>query len=73
MNNLRDNLSVEIEDVLFAVRQGDVRWVRRFLERWPALAQCRDAQGKRLLQHAEESQHPEIQRLFKAGGKTDSA
>ena len=32
-------LAIEIDDVLFAIRQKDVPWVRRFLTRLPALAQ----------------------------------
>jgi hypothetical protein len=55
---------MEIEDVLFAIRENDVRWVRRFLERLPALAQARDAQGKALAQYAAESGNDEMVRLF---------
>jgi len=57
-------LAIEIEDVLFAIRENDVRWVRRFLTRLPTLAQARDAQGKTLSQHAAESGNDEIARLF---------
>lgn len=45
-------LAMEIEDVILAIRQGDVGWVRRFLTRMPALARCRDGSDKPLLQHA---------------------
>jgi hypothetical protein len=59
-------LAVEIEDVLFAIRHGDVRWVRRFLTRLPALARARDAQGKALSEHAAESSNDEIAGLFES-------
>lgn len=57
-------LGIEIEDVLFAIREGDVRWVRRWLVRLPALARATDARGKPLSQHARESGREEIARLF---------
>jgi hypothetical protein len=57
-------LAIEIDDVLFAIRQKEVPWVRRFLTRLPTLAQARDAQGKPLSEHAIESGHDEIARLF---------
>jgi hypothetical protein len=57
-------LAIEIEDMLFAIRQGDVRWVQRFLTRLPALARCADGNGKPLSQHAQESENPEIAQLF---------
>jgi ankyrin repeat protein len=57
-------LAIEIEDMILAIRQGDVGWVRRFLTRMPAFAVCKDSSGKPLLQHAEESGNPDIARLF---------
>jgi ankyrin repeat protein len=57
-------LAMEIEDVLFAIRENDLRWVHRFLTRLPALAHARDAEGKALSQHAAESGNNEISRLF---------
>jgi hypothetical protein len=60
--------AVEIEDVLFAIREGDVRWVRRLLARWPALGKAMDLQGKALSQHATESGHEDIARLFEDRG-----
>jgi Ankyrin repeats (3 copies) len=57
-------LAIEIDDVLFAIRQQDVPWVRRFLTRLPTLAQARDAHGKPLSEHATESGNDEITRLF---------
>ena len=57
-------LAMEIEDVIFAIRENDIRWLRRCLTRLPALAQARDANGKALSQYAAESGKDEIVRLF---------
>ncbi|HYK87620.1 MAG TPA: hypothetical protein VE398_02545 [Acidobacteriota bacterium] len=62
-------LAMEIEDVILAIRQGDVGWVRRFLTRMPALARCRDRAGKPILRHAEESRDPDIARLFREAAR----
>jgi hypothetical protein len=51
--------------MLFAIREGDVRWVRRLLARRPALAGATDTWGKPLSQYADESGHEEIARLFR--------
>jgi hypothetical protein len=59
-------LAIEIEDVLFAIRENDVRWVRRLLTRLPALANAADAHGKPLSEHALESANRQIARLFRA-------
>jgi ankyrin repeat protein len=57
-------LAMEIEDVLLAIRQGDVWWLRRFLDRTPALARCADGEGAPLSRHAAASGNPDIRRLF---------
>jgi uncharacterized protein len=57
-------LAIEIDDLLFAIRENHIRWVRRFLTRLPALARSKDAHGKALAQHATESGNDEIARLF---------
>jgi ankyrin repeat protein len=57
-------LGMEIDDVVFAISEEDVRWLQRFLTRLPALAQARDSGGKTLSQHAAESGKDEIVRLF---------
>jgi ankyrin repeat protein len=59
-------LAIEIEDVLFAIRENDIRWVRRLLTRLPALARAKDAQGKALSEHAAEMGNEEITRLFES-------
>jgi len=58
-------LAVEIEDMLFAIREGDVRWVRRLLARRDALAGATDAWGKPLSEHASECGNEEIAHLFR--------
>jgi len=57
-------LAIEVEDMLFAIRERDVRWVRRLLARSPALAKATDTQGKPLSEHARGSGLEEIARLF---------
>jgi ankyrin repeat protein len=57
-------LGIEIDDLLFAIREKDVRWVRRFVTRLPALARAKDSHGKALSQHAAESGNDEIGRVF---------
>lgn len=58
-------LAVEIEDMLFAIRERDVRWARRLLARRPALARARDASGKPLSEHGAECGNDDIARLFR--------
>jgi hypothetical protein len=55
---------MEVEDVVFAIRESQVSWVRRFLTRLPALARARDPRGKALSEHAAELGNAEIIRLF---------
>ena len=57
-------LSIEIEDLLFAINQNDVRWVRRFLTRLPSLTRAKDAHGKPLSEHAAGAGNDEIAQLF---------
>ncbi len=57
-------LAIEIEDVLHAIRTRDAAWVRRLVERHPALINAADAQGKSLAAHARESGDTAIAGLF---------
>src|SRR5260370_41417727 len=57
-------LAIEIEDVLHAIRTRDTPWVRRLVERHPALINAADAQGKPLATHARESGDAAIASLF---------
>ena len=60
-------LAIEIEDLLFAIKRGDVTWARRFLARHPALAEAVDRDGTPLAEHAAVGPNPEIARLFATG------
>jgi len=57
-------LGIELEDCAYAIRQGDVEWVARFLKRFPALRGARDPQGKPFKVLAHESGNVEIAKLF---------
>lgn len=57
-------LAIEIEDVLFAIRNREVAWVRRLVVRHPALRHATDREGKPLAAHAEESGDEAILRVF---------
>ena len=58
-------LGIELADFAYAIQQGDVRWVARFLTRFPALRQASDMDGKPFRQLAEESNYPEIIALLR--------
>jgi hypothetical protein len=66
-------LAVEIEDMLFAIRQGHVQWVRRLLSRRAALAWATDMRGKPLAQHATECGNEEIAHVFREHGAATPA
>jgi len=57
-------LSIELADLAYAIELGDVRWVTRFLQRFPGLRQARDLQGRPFHQLAQATNNPEITRLF---------
>jgi ankyrin repeat protein len=59
-------LAIELNDLAYAIEHGDVRWVARFLKRFPALRQGADLTGKPFRQLAEESGNPEITALFRS-------
>ena len=61
-------LGVELEDLAFAVRRGDVEWVARFLGRFPALRAAKDAEGTPFQYLAAQCGNPEIVRLFATNG-----
>jgi ankyrin repeat protein len=58
-------LGIELDDLAHAIEMKDVRWVARFLNRFPALRRGRDLNGKPFRQLAEESDNPEIVALFR--------
>jgi ankyrin repeat protein len=57
-------LAIELDDLAYAIEQGDARWVTRFLKRFPSLRQGKDTNGKPFRQLSEESGIPEIIALF---------
>ncbi len=58
-------LGMEIDDLLVAIHERDVRWVRRLLTRLPALAGAADRSGKPVAEHARECGSEEIARPFR--------
>ena len=58
-------LGIELADFAYAIQQGDVRWVARFLTRFPTLRVARDASGKPFRQLAQESNNREIIALLR--------
>jgi ankyrin repeat protein len=60
-------LAIELDDFAHAIRRGDVEWVTRFLERFPALREASDTQGKPFKVLAHQSGSPEIACLFGSG------
>ena len=65
-------LAIELTDLAYAIELGDVRWVARFLERFPTLRQGRDPSGKPFRQLAEESGNREVMALFRGPGEAGS-
>jgi len=53
-------LAIEIDDAKFAMDRGDTLWLRRLLERFPALKTARDEQGALLSDLARASGNQEI-------------
>jgi len=71
-------LSIELKDLAYAIQLGDVRWVKRFLERFPSLRQASDKNGRPFQLLARESGNREIAKLFgsedaEAGRGSDAA
>jgi ankyrin repeat protein len=57
-------LAIELDDLAYAIRRGEVEWVTRFLGRFPAFRGARDTQGKPFKLLAQESGNQEIANLF---------
>ena len=57
-------LGIELSDFAWAIERGDLEWTARFLKRFPALRNAKDAQGRAFKDLAEHSPHPEIRRIF---------
>jgi len=57
-------LSIEIEDVRYAIEREEVDWVERLVTRHPALVDAVDRNGTPLREHALARGNPRIQQLF---------
>lgn len=64
-------LGIELGDFAFAIQTGNAELVARFLQRFPALRQAKDTQGKPFRTLAEESGHVDIQRMFGESARPD--
>ena len=57
-------LAIELRDFGWAIERGDVDWAARFLQRFPALRDAKDAHGKAFKALAEKSGNAAIRNLF---------
>jgi ankyrin repeat protein len=57
-------LAIELDDLAYAIQLGDIRWVKRFLKRFPSLRQASDTNGTPFQRLARESRNQEIAGLF---------
>ncbi len=64
LRELGGYLATDLDDLAFAIRQGDISWVNRFLKRFPNIRGASDTQGKPFHQLARESGNREILQLF---------
>lgn len=58
-------LGIELADFCYAIERCDVEWIKRLLQRFPALRQASYAEGKPFTLLAEETRNPEIVALFR--------
>jgi ankyrin repeat protein len=61
------HLAIELDDLAYAIQLGDIRWVARFLNRFPSLRQASDTKGTPFQRLARESGNREIARLSGLG------
>ena len=64
LREMGGHLAIELDDLAYAIRLGDTRWVSRFLNRFPSLRHARDREGTPFLKLARESENREIAALF---------
>jgi hypothetical protein len=57
-------LGNELDDLAYAIENGDIRWVARFLKRFPGLRHANSTNGRPFRQLAAESGNGEIASLF---------
>lgn len=72
LRELGGYLAIELDDMAYAIRLGDTRWVTRFLKRFPALRQARDTAGTPFQKLARDSGNLEITALFGNDGNPGS-
>lgn len=68
LRELGGHLGIELEDLAYAIAQEDIRWVARFLKRFPLLREANYKDGTPFRQLAQDSGNDEIARLFGSGG-----
>ena len=64
LRELGGYLAFELEDLAYAIDQGDVRWVHRMLRRFPELRDAAHTSGKTFQQLARDGGRSEIIALF---------
>lgn len=64
LRELGGYLGIELEDLRYAIQQGDTKWVTRFLQRFPGLREGKDKNGNSFREIATDSGHEEIIQLF---------
>lgn len=64
LRELGGHLGIELSDLAHAIDTGDVHWAERFLARFPALREARDADGALFRERARASGSREIAALF---------
>jgi len=57
-------LGIELSDFAFAIKNGHVEWVQRFLTRFPKLKAAKDTNGMPFRETAERGGNREIIKLF---------
>ena len=64
LREMGGHLAIELDDLAYAIQMGDIRWVARFLKRFPSLRQACDTKGTQFRRLAQESGNREIAKLF---------
>ncbi len=64
LREMGGHLAIELDDLAYAVRSGDGRWVSRFVTRFPGLREWRDGERTPFRQMARECGNDEIAALF---------
>src|SRR5579863_1017339 len=59
-------LGIELSDFAFAIERHDVDWVKRFLQRFPALRHASDTRGRSFKELARQCGDPEVIRLLES-------